>query len=92
MANTLITAQGGAVDKIYRHDGFSSTVDNSISAPSSGPGDVAVRSNDVIVSDWDAEEKIYQLTGFTSTVRNSVAAADDSVFGVWPGLAQTVTH
>ena len=61
------------IDKIYQHDGLSTTILDSFSSPSTGSGGVAWDGFNVLSTDSTAE-KIYQHDGFSTTILNSFSS------------------
>ena len=59
--------------KIYLHTGFSSTISNSFSSPSTAPYGLAWDGTNVYSGDFYSD-KIYLHTGFSSTIANSFSS------------------
>lgn len=84
MAN-VIHPDTGTPEGIWRHAGFSSTISDSFSSPSTYPTGVAWDGSNVISCDDDSA-KIYLHTGFSSTISNSFSSWDSQPYGVtWDG-------
>jgi len=63
----------GATDKIIRYNGFSSSINSSVNAPSSSPNGVAWTSNNILSSDR-MNQTLYQHNGFSSSLLDYIAA------------------
>lgn len=85
MAWGLISSDS-ITDKIYKHDGFSSSILDSFSSPGSEQTGVALDSSGNLLSTDTSTDKIYQHDGFSSSILDSFsspAAAPVALF--WDG-------
>jgi hypothetical protein len=81
---TLFSADS-ATDKIYKHDGFSSTIADSFSSPSISPSDLAWDGTNIMSFDTSTT-KAYRHSGFTSTIDASFNQAVIGTTGLtWTG-------
>jgi len=79
MAN-VISADNTA-DKHYRHAGFSATITDSYSSPSTYPTGITLDGSHVISADADAA-KHYRHSGFSATITSSYSSPSSSPTGI----------
>ena len=80
MANNIIDGNNSA-DKIYKRTGFSATVSDSFSSPTTGPTDVEWDGADVHSAE-SVNNKLYRHTGFSSTISSSLSGQSTQTNGV----------
>ena len=82
--NVLSTDQDS--DVIYLHSGFTSTISDSFSSPSTQPYGLFWDGTNVLSGDSGTPDKIYLHSGFTSTISDSFSSPSDLPVGIaWDG-------
>ena len=80
MALNLFSSDRDAA-KIYKHDGFSSTILDSFSSPSTSSRGLTWDGSNLYSTD-NASDKIYKHDGFSSTILNSFSSPSDRPTGL----------
>ena len=85
MSLNFFSADAYTADRIYKHDGFSSTILDSFSSPGSTPRGLTWDGNNIYSSD-SSLAKIYKHDGFSATILDSFSSPSSSPQGLtWDG-------
>jgi len=92
MAGNLLIANDADAHKIYKHDGFSTTISDSIVAPDTDPHTLSWDGTNLYSGDYGTE-KVFQHTGFSTTLNDSFTVSTGSwLEGICWSVGNLVTN